>query len=216
MRGLERFFVESLGPIYIAIEITDPAIFSKLLEARCRKHRSTTFFIPKKTLLDPRRQRHYEDILERWIQAFKDGPPGIKNLVDFRITKKAFEDLYTSSLSDESARFDVRFLGSGTTRDGRMLEVKKGTSLYVTIRERYSVALSSSLPHWRVWPFRAIWDWALQNLMTGVLLMLAVVMSKLTGPIPALVAAFATKVLVSRVADSIGMAQWYQPKLFRK
>jgi hypothetical protein len=74
MRGLERFFRDNQGPIYVAIEITDPGIFSKLLEERCRKNSATTFFVPQKQLLDPKRRRHYEDFLGRWIQTLKDGP----------------------------------------------------------------------------------------------------------------------------------------------
>jgi hypothetical protein len=215
MCGLERFFVDNPGPIYIAIEITDPVIFFKLLDARCQRHRRTTFFVPRKESLDPNRQRHYDDILRRWIQVFKDGPSVTKKLIDLRITKTAFEDLYTSSLSEDSARFDVRFLDSGTTRDGRILEVKSGTSLYVAIRERYAIALSGSLPLWRVWPFRAIWGWTLRNLMTGVLLVVAVVMSRFAGLVAAFVAAFTIKVLVHLAADRIGTAQWHQSNLFK-
>ena len=190
------------------------AVFADLLEHRTGKERHTTFLVPRKSLLSPRRQRHYDDILNRWVRFLNQGRPQGKRLVDVRVTDAPFQDLYTTALSEDRARFNVRFLDSDTTRDGKILEVSSGTSLYLAVRERYSDALEHSISLWRVWPWRAIRQWVARNMMTGVILAIAIILSRLTNPIASIVAALATKVAVNILADRAGIQLWGRQQLF--
>jgi hypothetical protein len=213
MAGLEDFLRERRGPVYVALEVTDPEIFRRFLRSRAAFGRRTVFLMPPKRELPEVRQRHYDETLKRWVQELRDGPADLRRSVDFRITATAFPDLYTSALSEDRARFDVRFLDSGTTRDGRIIEAKQGTSLYHTIGERYAGAVSHSSSLWRVWPVRATGQWFSRQALLPSLFVLALALSSFSYR--SVAAGLAIGILANLLTRRLGVGYWSRPGLFK-
>jgi hypothetical protein len=215
MESLSQFFERTDGTIFVSLEATPPTIF-KALKTRAGSGRRTVFLMPKKRDLPERRQRHYDEIRRRWTSFLLEEAMVVRENTELRVTEIAFEDLYTSAISEEIARFDVHFLDSGTTRDGEILEVKCGTSLYKSVYGRYAEALTRSCPLWRVWPGKAAWFWSKRLMAPIALLTLGLMLASTTGPYAAVTSTVALGVLANLLSKHLGLDNWYRQAPFGK
>lgn len=145
MDSLEQFFLEENGPIYVATEISDPEAF-RGLETRSKSGRKTTFLMPQKKQCT--NHENYNIILAEWVN-FINANSKVRKNIKILINRREHHEIYTSALSKSSARFDIFNLESPSTREGIIIKVENGNSLYKLIEERYRDALSSSTPYIR-------------------------------------------------------------------
>ncbi len=216
MGGLVDFFDESMNKIYVGLEVTDPIIFSRLQD-RAEAGRKTIFLIPRRRDLPTSKQRHYREILWSWVTTIREGPPSLKRNVEIRVTDIPFKDLYTSALTKERARFDIRFLNSSTTRDGSIIEVNSETSLYLAIQQRYQEALRRSYPLWRLWWYKAAYHWLRRLAFPVILVVIGFFLASYANnnPYAAVGSAFAIGLLVNMASQWVRIDKWMHPELFR-
>jgi hypothetical protein len=213
MRSLQALFDQSQGPIYLALEVTDPEVFPRL-EPRAISGKRTIFLMPRKTHVQDYRKLHYKEITARWVRTLKEGPAAMRSNVELRVTEKPFPDLYTSAIAQEMARFDVYLSDSRSTRDGVIIQVTPNTSLYNLIQARYEESLTMSCPLWRVWPLKAAWFWSKRLLLPAFLLVLGIALVKYTNPYAAVISTIALGLLVNLISEKTNIGKWAKPTLF--
>ena len=213
MASLATFFDDTEGPIYVALEVTAPEIFSHLAD-RASREVPTTFLMPRKNSVPNHRRQHYDEVRQRWVKMIRDSDAKFRKNVEIRITEVPYTDLFTSALSKEKARFDLRFLDTGTTRDGDILEVQKNTSLYYVIRHRYEDALVRSCPLWKIWWGRAACHWGNKLILPGLLLLIGILLVETATPYAAVGSIISLGLLVNLLSRYIGFDKWRAPNLF--
>lgn len=172
--------------------------------------------MPRKTDIPSERGNHYEDTISEWISFIRNEKPAVRKNTELRITEIPFKDLYTSAISKALARFDVHFLDSGTTRDGDILEVKVGTTLYDAIAARYTEALSKSCPLWRLWWWRALRVWGAKVIVPVFLLGAGIALASSANPYLAAAAVIFLGLLVNWLYVRFRLETWFRQTLFRK
>ena len=215
MKSLDRFFRESVSPIFVALEVTSPSIFKGLKE-RAKSGRLTTYLMPRKRDLPAHRRTHYAEMKKSWVRYFLSEESDVRKNTELRVTEIPFRDLYTSALSNDLARFDLHFLDSGTTRDGDILEVKRGTTLYEAIEARYAEAVERSCPLWRVWWWKALAFWFKRTILPFLLLGIGLIFASHTSPYAAVTSTIALGLLVNLIFKNTGLDSWYRRPLFGK
>lgn len=215
MESLEQLFSETDGPIFVALEATSPSIF-KGLKARAKSGRKTIFLMPRKRDIPDQRQTHYAEMKSSWVSFFLQEESAVRQNTELRVTEIPYKDLYTSALSTNVARFDVHFLDSGTTRDGEILEIVQGTTLYEAISARYAEALVRSCPLWRVWWGKALGVWIKRLILPILLLVIGLALASSTNPYAAVSATVSLGLFVNLIYKLTGLDSCYHKIPFEK
>jgi len=215
MESLDRFFTETVGTIFIALEVTSPLVFRRLKD-RAKSGRLTVFLMPRKRHLPRQRQTHHAEIEASWVKFLLGEESDVRKNTELRVTEIPFRDLYTSAFSSDSARFDVHFLDSGTTRDGDIIEVKRGTTLYEAIAARYAEATERSCPLWRIWWWKALVFWFKRMILPFLLLGIGLLLASSTDPKAAVASTVVLGLLANLIFKHTGMDRWYRKIFFGK
>lgn len=148
METLKEVF-ENEEEIFISLGITSYEVFKDLIENRCKNDYRTTFFFPPKKSIKGKDVDHYKITLLNWRKFIKNSSQKIRKNISFRILKKPFEPLYTTLFSENIARFNIRKMGD-STRKGKIISTKPGTSLYEISKQLYKDMKKNSDPDIRV------------------------------------------------------------------
>jgi hypothetical protein len=154
MSTLQALLQEEPNPIYIGLEVTSPVVFSKLV-ARSEMDRQTIFILPRKKDVRSDLQRHYDETMAEWLTLIGQGPARLKRTTRILVTRRSFPMLYTSALTKGHARLDIYSYDRPSTREGFLIRVDAGTSLYDLIEKHYELAVHSASPLWAIWKL----DW---------------------------------------------------------
>ncbi len=215
MKSLNDFFYKTEETIYMGCEVTSHHTFPRL-EARAESGRKTIFLMPRKRDVSEQRQTHYAEVMSEWVLFLKSGPASLRKNVRIKITSRPYPQLYTSGLSSETARFNLYFLSAKTTRQGSLLQIKNGTSLYQLVYQNYYEAVMSSCPLWRVWFFEALWHWIKKLILPITLIVIGGILTKLQNPIAIAISAIAIGLVKDILWNSIGKRWWNPITLFKK
>lgn len=216
LHTLDSLFLEK-EPIYLGLEITSHRVF-RHLEERARNQLLTVFLLPKKSALQVERHRHYDEVLQEWMDFINKGSADVKKFTRIRNTNVAMPHLYTSSLTADHVRFDMYLFKEGerTTRTGVMVEAQHGSSLYEVVYREYCDAVYSSLPIFSLWPAEWLGCYAKRFGPSIAGLMIASTLSWIGGSVLAVIAALVFGISGNAIYDSLRERVWDAPELYKR
>jgi hypothetical protein len=151
MSTLNALLREEANDLFIVLaEATNHQLFAEL-DNRAKRGLKTTFLIPKETAVPSERRKVYREELASWTSFLKLNED-IRRNVRILVTPKPYTHLYTSTLGPAYVRYDVFDFDDKSTRQGVMVQVKRGVSLYELVYKEYCEAVYYSCPIFTLWP----------------------------------------------------------------
>lgn len=209
MQGLEMFLDATQGIVYLGVEVTSHHVFEQALLARAASGRRTILFMPRRTDVSAIKRLAYADELNGWIAFVRQAPASLRNNLRIRITSVPFRDLYTTAISRDNARVNVRSYANPSTRAGQMLVAPRGTTLHDLLASRYAEALRQSVAIGSLWLLEFLFDWARRVALPVLVLGGGLIVAIVTSNVVTFVLSFVASAAVAMIPGlSGGIRRW--------
>lgn len=148
--SLHQVFIEEKNDLFIALGITGIEPFQDNIIERFSKGFRTIFIFPSKSSIKKELIEHYNQELRKWVKFINNLSKSQRNLIEFRIALRNYDELYTTLYSDGLSRINIRKNIYDSTRKGLIIQSIAGSSLHLIMQKAYQNIIKNSIRYFKI------------------------------------------------------------------
>jgi hypothetical protein len=215
---LEHIFDTERGRIFLVLGVTSHRAFRRLAD-RADRGWETILVLPNKKHVPAGQEDHWKQIVSEWKSFLRGGKRSLRHSTRVLVATNSIPHLFTTGLTKNCVRFNVRPTSDESTRLGEMVQAQAGSTLYEMVYQQYCQIIASSVPLGRVWPFdwlkyylkhRSLW------ILLAALAVPAFYFNASANPLAVGVTTFALGILAAAVWEYMRQIKWPPTELYGK